>query len=622
MDMMRKRFVLTAGTALLWLTVAVAPVVPQNSETDSFVESIDVELVNVDVWVTGPKGDPVTGLEAADFEILHDDEKVPITHFTEARGGAQRRVPAAQGETEDTSGPEFGRGEPTAFFPSHAIVYVDQSRIHPRSYPGLVRSLEDFLTTEGVEPERVLVLRQVGGLFVEAPFGSSQKELQAALARLPQGAPSGLNLEAETDQALQAIRNSWEQSQDSLSSAMSTSSGIPESTGGPGSGSGLSSGALGGGFGVGPDACGSFAGQIQPIVDSFSRSRGQRVAITLANLTDAVSFVAGLSGVKALLYFGDSLDIQPGAALTSYAGSLCPAAGAELASNALSDRMTTPFLKLTRHANSNRVTIYSLQASGLSVPGVGRAKSQRNVRGGGARSRSRFESSQRIAEREGLSLMASETGGRAIFNQNELGNELAGIGRDLGTYYSLAYAPPQGKDRGTKDRSTGKGRRQHRIKVELRDRSWTARYRRGYLEKDATEWLTERIEGALNLGITSNPLEVRLGAGEIRPSGEGTFFLPLHVMAPVERLAFLPQGGSPFAEITLRTMSRNLASGAVTLHDKTLRVKGSPEAEGFADLVIELELDEGTHLMALGVRDEATGEASFISTTLEVSASQ
>ena len=105
---------------------------------------------------------------------------------------------------------------------------------------------------------------------------------------------------------------------------------------------------------------------------------------------------------------------------------------------------------------------------------------------------------------------------------------------------------------------------------------------------------------------------------DVRPAGDGTFRLPLHVMVPVERLAFLPRDGSQVAEVTVRAMARSLASGAVATRAQTFRVKGSPGATGFANLVLELELGAGAQLTAVGVRDAASREASFVSTTLEL----
>jgi hypothetical protein len=210
-----------------------------------------------------------------------------------------------------------------------------------------------------------------------------------------------------------------------------------------------------------------------------------------------------------------------------------------------------------------------------------------------------------------------------VFNRNELGPDLVRISRDLGTYYSLAYRPPPGdgdrREGGPREGGPREGGpREHSIEIRLADGSLDARYRRGYVEKNDTRWLMERIEGALNLGITDNPLGIRLGAGDIRPAGEGTFRVPIHVMVPVERLAFLPREGSHVAEVTVRAMARSLESGAVATRGQTFRVKGAPGATGWASLTLELELGAGAQLTALGVRDEASREASFVSTTLQL----
>ena len=521
-----------------------------------------------------------------------------------------RRPPRPKVETNEAI-------SPTDAFPSHVVVYFDRSRLHPSRYPALIRSLEQFLDGETIDSERVMILRQDRGLAVEAPFGSTRGELGQALERLSQGTANGLDLETDTRLALEAIRDSWEASQDAAGSGISGLGAVPSNAGdgqppGSGGGTGGPRAVLGGvGSGVGPDACGMFVNQVQPILDSWTRSNGQRVAVTLTNLASSAGFLAGLPGVKTLLYLSDGLETQPGADLASYASSLCPAAGTDLMTGTLADQMTSGFRDLTRHANTNRVTIYSLQTSGLRALGTGDASGGRQARGGSsARARSAFEASKRASDREGLGLIAEETGGRAVFNQNELGPELIKIGSELQHYYSLAYQPPAGE--------TGGGRRDHAIEVKVADGSLTARYRRGYLEKSPEQWLTERIEGALNLGITDNPLAVRLGAGAVEEPAPGSYRLPLHVMVPVERLAFLPQQGSFFAEVKLRILTRAIDRNELVTQDKTFRVQGSPEATGFADLAVALELAAGAHVTAIGVQDANTREASFVSTTVRV----
>ena len=111
---------------------------------------------------------------------------------------------------------------------------------------------------------------------------------------------------------------------------------------------------------------------------------------------------------------------------------------------------------------------------------------------------------------------------------------------------------------------------------------------------------------------------MRLGGGAVEEPAPGSYRMPLHVMVPVERLAFLPHQGEFFADVKLQILTRSIDAGKLISQDKTFRVKGSPEASGFADLAVVLELGAGTHVTAIGVQDANTREASFISTTLRV----
>ncbi len=65
-------------------------------------------------------------------------------------------------------------------------------------------------------------------------------------------------------------------------------------------------------------------------------------------------------------------------------------------------------------------------------------------------------------------------------------------------------------------------------------------------------------------------------------------------------------------------MIRSVTAGTLTVQDKTVRVKGAPDATGFASLMMQLQLGPGAHVTALGVRDDTTREASFVSTMLQV----
>ena len=52
-----------------------------------FFESIDVNLVNVDVYVTDKKGNRINGLTRNDFELFEDKKPVQITNFYAVEDG-------------------------------------------------------------------------------------------------------------------------------------------------------------------------------------------------------------------------------------------------------------------------------------------------------------------------------------------------------------------------------------------------------------------------------------------------------------------------------------------------------------------------------------------------------
>ena len=77
-------------TGFLVVISAVSPAVSQSSSeaepaesapTEPFFEAVDVEIVNIDVWVTDKQDNPVEGLSKDDFVVLRDGQPVEITNF-------------------------------------------------------------------------------------------------------------------------------------------------------------------------------------------------------------------------------------------------------------------------------------------------------------------------------------------------------------------------------------------------------------------------------------------------------------------------------------------------------------------------------------------------------------
>jgi VWFA-related protein len=604
---------LAAAIALTLLAGAVAGAQergPGAAADAAFGERIEVGLVGVEVWVEDAGGRPVPGLTADDFEVRHDGRPVEISHFSEVRAGAVA-APAAV-----AAGGGAGAAVPGAAEPAHLVLYFDQLRLGPGGYRAVLDGMRRVLASGAVPAERILVLRQDTGLHLEAPLGSSAAGIEAALDRVAAGSHAGLAAATELQQARDAILEAWEQSESLSGSAQQGMSAAAGAAGGGAGGgdTGFGSGpraAVGGSGGAGggilPSACDIFHQRAQPVVDAWIRDRGARVSITLAHLGGTAGFVSGLPGVKTLLYVSDGLDVEPGAALASYVSDFCPTRSRDHELRSLAEGLSRDFQSLAAHLNAHRVTLYAVEGSGLRGTGAGFASERGTSAPAGGRLR--FESRQRQSDRSGMSLLAGETGGRAVFDRNRLADELAAIGRDMSNYYSLAYPSPAPE--------AGGDRRESRIEVRPKDRALTARYRRGFRAPDPDEQIAERLAGALHLGITSNPHDVRLGMGEPAPGGAAP--LRLYAMVPVDRLVFVPAEGGDVARLELHASAQSPGDAPPATARSEFRLRRPPgAADERVSLPLELALGPGVQRVAVALRDAASGETSFVTTSFEI----
>lgn len=561
--------------ALAALAPAVAPGQPRDGERPSFSEVVDVQLVNVEVWVSDNRGRPVTGLGPDDFEVREDGEPVTVDFFSEVTDAVSAR-PVAEADPPRPEPEAAGGG--AAAEPAHLVLYFDELHLGAASRKRVIEDLRAFLDEEQFPAERVLIFRQGRSLVTEAYFGTSREELDLALERIAASPGMGGQSQQTKRLAIQNLNQLWKDSRElaSMGSGRQTTAPAP---------------------------CPMFMRRALPEVENAARIGRDRIGATLDHLTTTVRFLAALPGVKTLLYLSDSLERTPGSDLRDFITGLCPA-GDRFRSLSAVEELSTGFHQLTRHANANRVTIYALQTNGLRPSFLSSAE-QASVDFLGANP---FNSAIREAERDGMAVLADETGGRAIFNRNQFGGELEQIANEMGSYYSLAYRPPHGGDRG-----------EHQIRVRVRGRNLRVRHRRGYRDKSSDQRMSEQLDGALYLGLVENPLGVRLGAGRVRAAGGDKRRLPLHVMVPAARVAFLPFEDKEMARIRVEVASRHAPTSKVVRDEKTFLVEAPPDRETRTlDLVFNIDIPDGLNMVAVGVRDDATLETAFVSTTLAV----
>ena len=115
---------MSAMTAMAVLALPLAAQEKKQPEVvQSFGETIDVRVVNVEAVVTGGSGERVRGLTAADFRLLVDGREVPVEYFAEVEEGAAVTANKPAGSAAAPAAP-VAAGEAVG---RSYLVYVDDS---------------------------------------------------------------------------------------------------------------------------------------------------------------------------------------------------------------------------------------------------------------------------------------------------------------------------------------------------------------------------------------------------------------------------------------------------------------------------------------------------------------
>src|SRR6185436_14388810 len=116
---------------------------PQSAqEGETFFESIDVQVVNLEVFVTDRKGQRVTGLTRDDFEVLEDGKPIELSNFF-AVSAEQREVPPSEPAPEAAPAEaKEAAGEIPAEQRLHLAIVVDDLTLIPQNRNRLLQAVE------------------------------------------------------------------------------------------------------------------------------------------------------------------------------------------------------------------------------------------------------------------------------------------------------------------------------------------------------------------------------------------------------------------------------------------------------------------------------------------------
>jgi VWFA-related protein len=611
---------------------------------EGFGEQVQVNVVNVDVFVTDKAGNPIPGLQKSDFEILEDGKRVEVAYFEEIdRAAATPTATAVQ--TAESPFPTLPAAAPDSL---QIVVYIDNLHLRPANRARVLGQIREFLTGEIRPGDRVMVVAFDNGLKIRQPFTSDRAALERALTGIEQLPARGEELARARRMALSHTFEILEmakamQSTTVVSAPTPTSAGdrlLPNGAGrmGPdGTGNRTPEGGgggeetqteSGGGISITTPICRHDVAEPARV---YAQATRQEVLASIAAVRALVSSLSGLPGRKALLHVSDGLPVTPGEELFQFLYELCGGGGAAngrsssidasgigstgayRAESALIDAQSYSTAKdwslLAAHANTHRVTLYTLQASGLETFSASAADL------GPAERSLQYASvdSVEMQNRQGsLSVMALDTGGRPIFNANDVRPDLARMRGDFDRYYSLGFTPRKSGDR-----------RDHRIEVRLKRRDLRVRHPRSYRDKSPIEAAADRTLAALLYGQEDNPLEIALSFGEIRPQGREAFNVPVRLKIPLHRLTFQDNMVELQGKIRLLVVTQGPQGEPSRLQQVEVPLKIPRDKALVAlgrDYLYELTLTmpAGGQRVAVAVRDEATSLTSFIARDIQV----
>ncbi len=577
---------------------AAVPLTAQQAEAGServsgpvFVETVDVEVINIDVYVTDGDGQPVHGLTLEDFELLVDDRRVAISNFyaVEERGD-DLWVRRGEADAERLTAPEpedpLAPGLPERARPAvpseqalHVVIYVDNLNLTPFNRNRVLRELRAFIREQLRPEDSVMLVSYNRSLDLLMPFTSDREKLNRALLELEETTGNRVHRNNERRDIV-ALINDVNLDTAGRRGSEQFQQGMREGR------------VIGGPIALARNQLIAYAGSVRNDTD-----------LSINALSSVVENLSAAPGRKAVVYVSDGVPMIAGEDMFHFIRDAYEDAVSliEMASYDMSRR----FQQLAAAANANRTSFYTIDARGLTVYSQGTVEQQ----AAGLPGQGMLIDQIRVTNLQSpLRLMARETGGRSIINANRVMPDLLKIARDFRNYYSLGYMPAV----------AGTGRL-HTIEVRLknRPRGVDVNYRRGFRTKSIESRMVEGTLSALNLNVYENPLGVRVQSLPAKRRPDGNYDLPLVVEVSWEDLTLIPREGVHHGRIRLWLAAKDEKDRSTEPRPTELTI--AVPAERLSEIEgrrwrygLELTMEGGYHDIGLGLRDDVGGRQAFL----------
>jgi VWFA-related protein len=548
------RVLAAVAIALALASTSGAQELPQLGET------IEVSIVNVDVFVTDREGRRVRGLTRDDFEVYEDGVLRPISNFAE-----YAPQPAV---SEGTAGVEVAPGAPAASTEAAPqkrtiVLFVEAFRLAPFHAKPFFEELRQTFRRLVRPGDAVMIAMWSNAMLVRQDFTDDLGAIEATLTRMEQESTGAVANPAESlarQQAFEALfeGNLADESFKAMSERRRTA-GDP----------------------------------LDRALFQLFKIKQKTVAIE-----SLMQRIAPREGKKVLLLAVNRFGQHAGA---EYFGGMVPGEYRGL----LDTRQYRD--KLTGTANAHGITVYPLYPQGLAwTPFFGAGQ---NPGSGINRDRdvavASFDNNTLSNELYSLQEVAQKTGGMMQWSSKEIVSLLPRIADDFESYYSLAF------------RNSGRNAGARRIEVKAKNRDYVVRARREYVQKTEQAKMDDRVVANLFQPVDGSVIPFAAQVGALKKTGRRRWTAPLRVRVPVSALTIVDTPKGPAGEFSVYIAPGGLfgLSNEVQRRKQPFTVNRAEldrARKSFFTYDFELQLDEVTDRVSVAVYDEVSKEFGLV----------
>ncbi len=525
-----------------------------------FIDTVDVNIVNIEVYVTDKKHNRIGNLTRDDFELLEDGKPVAITNFYAVEDGTVINGAEPLQMIDDIAEPEIVAGESRVPEDQRLslVVYIDNYNLHPFSRNRAFTFIRSFLRDRVRIGDQVRLVTYDRSLHERHGFTGDPELIASSLYELEELSAHAIHRDSDRRDLLHAIYDA--------------------------------------------ESVYDVSGRVR----TYAENLFSDLSFTITALKDTVDGLAGLPGRKAILYVSDGLAMRSAEDLWHLLDQKFTEQ--HMLMESFRYDLTREYQKLTRVANSNRVSFYTIDAEGLRTFSYMDAQNQ--VAGGDA-----FIDQTHFSNLQApLQMIAEETGGFAIINTNNFTKGLNRVGDDFGSYYSLAYSPA----------SAGSGR-YHNLEVRLKNKvkGVRIRHREGFRDKPIEDRMGDTTMAALFHGYERNGLGASLEVGRMIPRSDGFFDVPLIIKVPIGRLALLEREAHHRGRIQLFVAARDDEGGVSEVQKVPVPIDIPSQHWDHAQTQdykysLTMMMRSGSTKIAVTIRDEIGSSTAVVSTGVMV----